>query len=31
LKIAGYIEALKALGKPIPFEIPVEVKAETIL
>ena len=29
--IAGYIEALKALGKPIPLEVPVEVKAEAIL
>ena len=26
--IAGYIEALKTLGKPIPLEIPVEVKSE---
>ncbi len=25
--IAGYIEALRALGKPIPVEIPVEVGA----
>jgi antitoxin HicB len=29
--IAGHIEALKALGKPIPLEIPVEVKVEVIL
>ena len=28
--IAGYIEALKTLGKPIPLEIPVEVKSEAI-
>ncbi|NMG83031.1 MAG: hypothetical protein GIS02_02360 [Methanosarcinales archaeon] len=25
--IAGYIEALRTLGKPIPIEIPVEVGA----
>jgi len=25
--IAGYIEALKTLGKPIPIEIPVEIGA----
>ncbi len=29
--IAGYIGALKDLGKPIPLEIPVEVNAESIL
>ncbi len=29
--IAGYIGALKDLGKPIPMEIPVEVNAESIL
>jgi len=28
--IAGYIGALKDLGKPIPLEIPVEVNAESI-
>ncbi len=28
--IAGYIEALKSPGKPIPLEIPVEVKAKAI-
>ena len=28
--IAGYIGALKDLGKPIPMEIPVEVNAESI-
>ena len=28
--IAGYIEALRTLEKPIPVEVPVEVKAETI-
>jgi antitoxin HicB len=28
--IAGYIEALKALGKPIPLEVPVEVAAEAV-
>ena len=29
--IAGYIEALKALGKTIPLEVPVEVEAGAIL
>lgn len=29
--IAGYIGALKDLGKPIPLEIPVVVNAESIL
>ncbi|MEA1958020.1 MAG: type II toxin-antitoxin system HicB family antitoxin [Euryarchaeota archaeon] len=29
--IAGYIGALKDLGKPIPLEIPVEVNAESVL
>ena len=29
--IAGYIEALKALGKAIPIEVPVEVEVEAIL
>ena len=29
--IAGYIEALRALGKPIPLEVPVEVAADGIL
>ncbi len=29
--IAGYIEALRALGKPIPLEVPVEVAAEAVL
>jgi len=29
--IAGYIEALRALGKPIPLEVPVEVAADAIL
>jgi predicted RNase H-like HicB family nuclease len=29
--IAGYIEALRALGKPIPLEVPVEIAAESIL
>jgi len=29
--IAGYIEALRALGKPIPLEVPVEVAAAAIL
>lgn len=28
--IAGYIETLKELGKPIPFEIPVESEAVTL-
>jgi predicted RNase H-like HicB family nuclease len=29
--IVGYIEALKALGKSIPLEIPVEIEAGAIL
>jgi len=29
--IAGYIEALRALGKPIPLDVPVEVAADAVL
>ena len=28
--IAGHIEAIRTLGKPIPVEIPVEVETEAI-